>query len=170
MSPYIDPKPDPEVLALPAPRWPFLWPLLMVPAYALNPAFNLARSWNGSAGHRLFGILILFAALFGGALVSVSMLASQRWRELRIEAGRVQIKPIIQLPRWFRWCLGSHLASIHRDGRLEVPLDRTSLEWVGKTLLLHGHPEMDVRLGRGDRAERIAQWLITHGLSEPVGR
>ena len=56
------------------------------------------------------------------------------------------------------------------DGRLELPVAQASLEWVGRTLLLHGHPEVEVRLGRGARAERIAQWLQDQGMPTPVGR
>jgi hypothetical protein len=170
MHPDSIPNTAPATLTLPVPRWPYLWPLLLVPAYALNPVFNLARSWNETAGHRAFGLLLLLAALVGGLLISGGLLASQYWRELRIEAGRLTIRPAIQLPRGLRWCLGSYLARIYKDGHLELPLNQAGLEWVGRTLLLHGHPEMDVRLGRGERAERVAKWLVAHGLPEPVGR
>jgi hypothetical protein len=155
------------VLSLPMPRWPFFWPMLLIPAYGMNPVFSLARNWHGSMGTRSFSILLLFAALFGGLAISVSALTSNHWRELRVEGECLILKSAIQVPRWARW---SWQATAFKNGLLEIPLPQVSLEWVGKTLLLHGHPEMDVRLGRGKSAERIAQWLTTHGFSQPVGR
>jgi len=149
------------------PRWPYLWPALLIPTYVLNPAFYLAHYWSGSVAHRFLYILVLFMALIAGFALSAGMAATHYWRTLQIEGGRIRLSPLLRMPCCLRW---SWQARMLVDGRLELPVAQASLEWVGRTLLLHGHPEVEVRLGRGARAERIAQWLQDQGMPTPVGR
>ena len=125
-------EPAPQSLTLPMPRWPFLWPALLVPAYLINPAFHLTRSWNGPLRFRLLGILLVVASLVCGALLSVGALASHHWRELRIERGCIFLKPAFQVPHWARWCYNPGQSRTFKEGFLEFSLDQASLEWVGE--------------------------------------
>jgi hypothetical protein len=159
-----------NTLALPMPRWPFLWPVLALLLYAVNGAFHLVRNWHGTPWQVAGSVLILLLWLAAGASMAVGSLAS-RWRELSLENGQIRLRPAIEgIPRWALWCFNPQASRAFREGRLEIPLAGASLEWVGKSLLLHGHSETEVRLGRGERAERIARWLTAHGMPEPVGR
>lgn len=170
LGPRMSPAVESKALRLPLPRWPYFWPLLVIPAYGLNGVLNLGRAWHGSFWERVLGVLMLVVWLTLGCTMAVGILAS-RWRELRLENGQLLLKPGLNgFPRWVRWTLNPAAAQAYRDGELAIPLAQASLEWVGRKLLLHGHPEVDVPLGRGQRAELIAQWLCDRGLSAPVGR
>lgn len=159
-----------KVLILPAPRWPYLWPLLLIPIYGLNGALNLGRSWHGSLWEKGLGLVLMMGWLLVGCSMVVGIIATT-WRELRIDDGRLYLESRARaIPRWMRWLWNPQASRAFREGQLEIDLAQASLEWVGKTLLLHGHPDTDVRLGRGGRAELIATWLMNQGLSSPVGR
>ncbi len=159
-----------KVLQVPLPRWPYFWPLLVIPAYGLNGVLNLGKAWHGPFWERSLGILMLVVWLMAGCLMATGIMAS-RWRELRLENGRLLLKPGLErFPRWVRWTLNPAAAQAYREGQLAIPLAQASLEWVGTKLLLHGHPEIEVALGRGPRAETIARWLCDQGLASPVGR
>jgi hypothetical protein len=159
---------DPSsTLALPLPRWPFLWPFLAIPAHVLNPILGLARNWNGSPGYRVLGVAMLLAGVVLGIALSLGSLAIRHRRELSVDSAGILLRPVVRVPRWLH---DPRLFRTYRDHRLEIPRAQASLEWVGKSLL-HGDPDQeDVHLGRGSRAERIAHWLVAQGFPEPVGR
>jgi len=170
LGPQMNPAVESEVLRLPLLRWPYFWPLVVIPAYGLNGVLNLGRAWHGPFWERSLGVLMLVLWLTAGCLMATGIMAS-RWRELRLENGRLLLKPGLErFPRWVRWTLKPAAAQAYREGQLAIPLAQASLEWVGTKLLLHGHPEIEVPLGRGSRAEAIAKWLCDQGLASPVGR
>lgn len=142
-------------------RWPWFWPLVAFGAYGAN-GVTLAIA------QRRLHFSLLLALLWGlmGMVLALGDLATQ-WREVRLDAGKLVFRsPCPWVPDW----LLRFSRPGFRKGCLEVPLAGASLEWVGKTLLLHGHPMGDVRLGWGARAETLADWLQEQGLPPAVGR
>ena len=148
---------------LPVSRLVWLSPLLSGLALAINPLFSAWRMWPAH-----FWEPLLFALLGAvvGAVVALQALARQ-WAVIRRQGDQLVLVPgrgLEWLPTWFAGgVLGRRLL-----GPVQLPVAGASLEWVGKTLLLHGNPN-DVYLGRGRRAEGILVWLRAQGLGEPVG-
>lgn len=69
----------------------------------------------------------------------------------------------LPMPRWpFLWPLLAVLMYAS-NGAFQV-----ARNWHGRPWQLA--VSLDVRLGRGARAETIARWLVAKGLPEPVGR
>ena len=68
---------------------------------------------------------------------------------------------------WWRglgsgWALACHslpLARLRRDGQIRIPVPSATLEWVGRTLLLHSTPDLGVNLGRAASAEAVSDVL-----------
>ncbi len=152
-------------MPLPLPRRTLLWPCLAGLGMALNALFQASRLWPERPWPALgLGLLGLAA----GVLLALQGLVF-RWAELGCDGARLVLKPGGGLARLPGWMLRPFTRA-HREGFLELPLGEARLEWVGRTLLLHGHPESDVVLGRGATAERVAAWLQARGVPAPVGR
>ncbi|MCE1228904.1 MAG: hypothetical protein LWX11_05390 [Firmicutes bacterium] len=153
------------------PRWPFLAPVGIVLAYAFNTSMQMVNVWRGGTpGWRWMAVLMTLAGLLLGCVMAAGMLAS-RWKEIRVGDGRIELIPwLAGRSRWALLLWNPPAARMVKAGFIEIPLSQASLEWVGKGLLLHGHPDWEIRLGRGTKAERIAQWLQERGLPKPVGR
>lgn len=158
----------PETISLPS-SWvrrglPWLLPFVL----PLNPLLSLLRHWSDGWGYRLVFLSLLGALAFWG-IVMGWVCSSWVWRELHVEGDRILLKPNHVLPRWLSWFNGSHRMTGFRDGYVEIPLSQASLEWVGRILYLHGQPEQNICLGRGQKAQQMATWLVERGVKAPVG-
>ena len=159
-----------DILIMPLPRWSLLFSVAFLGIAVLSGPLMAANLW----GEGFLWRFIAVAAGIGYFLVCCSnavRLMATRWQELRIEGRTLLLRPYwgSQLPAWAaRIC--SLPMGLRNGDHFEVALGSATLEWVGKTLLLHTQPEMGLRLGRGARAEMVARWLEAHGFPKPVGR
>ena len=164
-------QPSPDTLPIPLPRWPFLWPALGFLAMVPNTLNGLMQSWHGRPGGRILGLLLAVGYVFSGLAIALSILAT-RWRVLRFEGNELILQPWWSglTSGWVLACYSRPLARLQKGGEIRIPITSHSLEWVGRTLLLHEVPDMGVILGRGAGAEAIARWLKARGWPDPVGR
>lgn len=165
------PLADEDRLVLPIPKWPFLVPGVLLVFGLANGLLQLFLHWHGALGWRILAIVACLGYLYMGLATAIGPMASL-WREFRTDGATLQLHPYWGrlLPSWTTRLYSAHLARHRRGDHFEVALEGARLEWVGRTLLLHTQPEMGVRLGRGARAERAAQWLEGRGVPKAIGR
>ena len=157
------------VLDLAPPRWPLLWPLAGFLSASFSGTFNFAAHWQSAGWEKGWWIFWLALQLGFGCSIYVSIMVGY-WKRLRLVGDELLVTPPLVRPVWMLTLFFPSLARQARKGELRLPRAGLTLEWVGKTLLLHGPGGEGLRLGRGARAETIAAWFAAQGFGKPVGR
>jgi hypothetical protein len=156
---------DANHLKLNLPASSYIFPILGGICMSLNPFHTAFQSWitHPLISSLFIGFGILVGVVFGITLSSTQLVG------IHFSENRLQLIPRTYITHLPGWLTGLGSWEIHPGEGIFVPFDGLTLEWVGRTLLLH-QAGNSIRLGRGKSADQIISFLSNHGFSNPVGK